>query len=87
MIRIDPRLALSRIDDELVLLDESTGKYFGLNPVASRAFELLSEDGDLDRAIKALLSEFDVQPERLKSDMAAFLEKLKERGLASDDAP
>jgi PqqD family protein of HPr-rel-A system len=87
MIRIPETLSVSRLDDELVLLDERSGKYFGLNAVGSRIFSLLKETGDEAATLAALVAEYQAPEERLKADLGAFIAKLAERGLLKVDAP
>jgi hypothetical protein len=87
MIRISESLATSRLDDELVLLDSRTGKYFGLNPVGSRIFELLKELGQEEAVLAALVAEYAAPAERLKADLSAFIGTLRAKGFLADDAP
>jgi hypothetical protein len=74
------------LDDELVLLDSATGKYFGLNSVGSRIFELLMETGDMGMTVAALISEFEANEEKLNADVASFVRLLEEKGLILKDA-
>jgi hypothetical protein len=85
MIKIPPTVTVSMIDDELVLMDEVTGKYFGLNPVASRMFGLLGETGDFNRTVDALQQAFAADRERLSGDLRAFIDDLAGRGLLTTD--
>lgn len=85
MIRIPESLAASRLDDELVLLDEKTGRYFGLNPVGSRIFQLLKNLGEQEEVVAALHVEYDAPEERLRADVAAFIDTLSRRGLIAVD--
>jgi hypothetical protein len=86
MIKIADSVSTSVIDEELVLLDGETGKYFGLNPVASRMFRLLAETGDEERSAAALLAEYEVSEQRIRSDIAAFVALLIEKGFAERHA-
>ena len=87
MIRIPNTLTTSSLDDELVLLDERTGKYFGLNAVGSRIFQLLKETGDPEAVVAALLAEYEVPEARLRADVSSLVDTLCEKGLLSKDAP
>lgn len=87
MIRIPSSLSTTMLDDELVLLDKTTGKYFGLNPVGSRIFQLLKETGDQMRVVATLLAEYDAPEDRLKADVAAFVDMLVSKKLVAVDAP
>jgi len=84
-MRIADSIATSRLDDELVLLDARTGKYYGLNRIGSRIFQLLSETGDEERIVAALLSEYDVSEDKLRAGIAALLSALSEKGIIAKD--
>ena len=85
MIRFPESVSVCTVDDELVLLDGRSGKYFGLNAVARRVYELLAEGKTRAEALSALLSEFDVDKATLSQDVDAFLRELKARGLVETD--
>jgi hypothetical protein len=87
MIRIPETLSISKIDEELVLLDKNSGKYFGLNPIGSRIFQLLKETGDEERVLAVLRAEYEATEERLRTDLASFVDSLEKQGLVSNDAP
>lgn len=71
-----------QLGEEAVLLDLDSQRYFGLDQVASRLWELLAEDDRLPRARATILEEFDTDAETLDRDLEAFLGQLVERGLA-----
>ncbi len=85
MIRFPEDVSVSRVDDEMVLLDGKSGKYFGINAVGRRIFELLSENPDKKAVLETLMEEYDVEEDRLRADIDRFLSELKERGLAETD--
>jgi hypothetical protein len=69
------------IDDEAVLLDLNSGKYLGLNAVATRTWELIGAGKTLGEMRSALLTEFDVAPDVLDGDLAELLETMRAREL------
>ncbi len=69
------------LDGEAVLLDLASGKYLGLNDVATRVWELLGEGQTLAAIRAALLDEFDVAPEVLDGDLERLLGDMQARGL------
>jgi hypothetical protein len=69
------------LDGEAVLLDLASGKYFGLNRVGTRAWELLAEGHAFGEMHTALLREFDVQAEVLEADLRGLVTELSGRGL------
>ncbi|MBI3162482.1 MAG: PqqD family protein [Chloroflexi bacterium] len=71
------------IGDETILLDAQGGRYFGLDPVGTRMWQLVRQHGALRPAYEILLAEYDVDPERLEIDLLALITRMIEKGLAS----
>ncbi len=69
------------LDGEAVLLNVATGAYFGLNPSATRMWQLLEELQDTTRMRDRMLEEFEVEPSELARDIEAFLDEMSRRGL------
>lgn len=69
------------LEDDTLLLNVTTGRYHGLNPVAARIWELLADPISEDRLIAQLLEEFEVTPEACRTEVTAFLASLRDRGL------
>ncbi len=77
-----PETVLFRdLDGEAVLLATDSGKYFGLNEVGTRMWSLLRQHGDVEAVCDALLGEYDVPEDRLREDLALFVDTLIDRGL------
>jgi hypothetical protein len=77
-----PKHVLSEsLQDETVVLDMSTGVYFGLSPVASRIWKLLASGSSRLEIEAALLAEFDVEPTVLASDLDNLLTQLEGKKL------
>ena len=70
---------------ETVLLNLNTGVYFGLDPVGSRAWELLLQHGDLPAVVREMSNEFDVDEPTLNRDLEELLGDLTQRGLLLDN--
>ncbi|MFO0555102.1 MAG: PqqD family protein [Polyangiaceae bacterium] len=72
-----PPEVLSRVlDGEAVLLHLGSGTYFGMNEVATRAWELISSGTTYGALRRTLLDEFEVASEQLDSDLRAFVGEL-----------
>ena len=77
-----PKYVLSEsLNHETVVLDMSSGVYFGLSPVASRFWKLLGEGVNRDQIEAALLEEFEVEPEVLRADLDTLLSDLEGKKL------
>jgi hypothetical protein len=75
------------LDGEAVLLDLASGKYLGLNEVATRVWELL-DGGTAFGAIRAaLLDEFAVPPDVLDRDLDQLFAEMRARGLIALELP
>ena len=77
-----PNVVTQEIEGELVLLDLSGERYFSLDSVGARIWQLLGEqDGDVDRVVADMLTEFDVDEPTLRRDIDALLKRLDEARL------
>jgi hypothetical protein len=80
-VALRPDVAFRTIDAEGVVLDLSTGTYFGLNASGTRMWQLLAEHGSLEKVVAALRREFDATAATLERDLVAFVEHLASRDL------
>jgi len=69
------------IEGEAVLLNLKSEKYFGLDPVGTRMWTLLTTSDSIQSAYETLLDEYDVGAEKLRLDMQGLIEKLIANGL------
>lgn len=79
--QISPEILHSKIDDEMILMSIEADSYFGLDPIASRIWELLEQPLDLDELVEKLMEEYEVDAETCREDVQALLEDLQGRGL------
>lgn len=63
------------LDDNQVMMHLDKGKYFGLDPVAKRIWQLIEDPKSIQEITEVLLDEFEVTPEQCLEDVQAFLEK------------
>ncbi len=80
-IQLDPSLLYSKIGDEIVLLTVESGKYFKVDAVGSRIWELIKEPTTIHNLCGKLIEEYDISSEQCYEDIAPFLERLKEDAL------
>ena len=66
---------------EVAILDLRSGIYFGLNEVGARIWHLLQEPRDVNKILKVILEEYDVDSERCKHELLTFLQQLEDKGL------
>ncbi|MDP8924736.1 MAG: PqqD family protein [Chloroflexota bacterium] len=79
---INGSVAGAELGDELVLLNVETGVYFGLDAVGADIWKLLAKGATESEIVDRLLAEYDVEPGRLRAELAAFLAALEDKGLA-----
>ena len=70
---------------ESVLLNLSTGTYFGLDAVGTRLWHLIAEHGSTARVVETLSAEYDVDAHRLEKDVNALIDQLLAKGLLKTD--
>ncbi|MDD5170350.1 MAG: lasso peptide biosynthesis PqqD family chaperone [Syntrophales bacterium] len=74
-------IVASDIDDEKVMMSIEKGRYYGLDPIGSRVWELIEKPVKVVDLIDALLLKYDVDRETCERDVLAFLEELHGDGI------
>lgn len=69
------------VDRELVMLDPEKGRYFGLDSVGHRIWELIETPKSVESLCGALQAEFDVSHETCRADVVAFLDQMQKAEL------
>lgn len=82
-IEIAPHVRYVRVEGDYVLMDLKRGIYLGLDSVASRIWQSLSEHGDANRAAEELCAEYEVEPERALSDIETWIAEWERKDLVS----
>jgi hypothetical protein len=80
-ISIPNDLLSTEVDNEMVLLNPASGKYYSLDDVGTRMWQLMAEHGQLKSVHQALLEEYTVDPEQLEHDLLDLTDKLAANGL------
>ena len=81
-----PDVLIQTVVGEAVLLDLRSQKYFGLNEVGTRAWQVLAETGDAGMVRTRLAQEFRVDGAQLERDLDALFERLLRAGLVEERA-
>lgn len=83
-----PPEVLSRVlDGEAVLLHLGSGTYFGMNEVATRAWEMIVAGTTFETLCESLEQEFEVEGVELESDLREFVDALRAKQLVTVTAP
>ncbi len=78
---VTPGLTAADLGGEAVVLDPNSGRYYGLNELGARIFDLVRKPRSVERIMDALLQEYDVKESKLKEDLLAFLHEMEQRQL------
>jgi hypothetical protein len=71
------------LDGEAVILDLSAGRYFGLNEIGTRIWQLIAENGTLKTVFDVLCAEYDAPPETIERDLLMLVSSLAEARLGT----
>jgi hypothetical protein len=66
---------------EAAILNARTGMYYGLDAVGARVWSLIQQPRTVQNVREALLSEYDVDPDRCECDLLALLNQFLAEGL------
>ena len=80
-ISIGHDVHFQEVGGEAVLLNLESGKYFGLDRIGTRMWQLLTEHGQVEPVFRVLLQEYDVPEDRLLQDLISLIDKLAAHGL------
>ena len=80
-VKIHPDVLFQAVNGETVLLNLKNERYFGLDEVGTRIWQLLNDDGDLQKVFEIMLDEYDVDAFQLEQDIGKLVGELVEAGL------
>jgi hypothetical protein len=80
-IKIQDDVLFQELQGEAVLLNLKTGVYLGLNPIGTRIWQLLQQDGSLSKTVDVLLEEYDVGRDQLTRDLLDLVAQMGQQGL------
>ncbi len=63
------------LDNHQVIMHINNGKYFGLNPIGKRIWELIEEPKSIEEITAMLLSEYNISPDQCKVEVQEFMNK------------
>ena len=73
----NPEPITGSLHDHLVVLDITKGKYFSLNPVATRIWELLEKPHSIDELCNSLIEEYEVGPDQCRQEVEEYLSEME----------
>ncbi len=72
---------VQQVAGEAVLLNLQSERYFGLDGVGTRMWNLITTSDSIQSAYEALLSEYEVDADQLRRDVQNLVGNLLENGL------
>ena len=80
-VRVPDDVLISRLQEESVILNLDSERYFGLDDVGTRFLSVLTTSDSIDEAYQSLAEEYDVDPEMLRQDLEALIQNLLQKGI------
>ncbi|MFQ4140792.1 PqqD family protein [Chlorogloeopsis sp. ULAP02] len=71
----------SEVLGETVILNITSGIYYGLNETGTFIWNLIQEPKTVEYILGVLLDEYEAEPEECKKDLLALIEDLAEKGM------
>jgi hypothetical protein len=89
IVVVSKELAAADLGDEVAILNTKNGVYYSLNPVGATIWSLIQEPRSVRDVCEALVTQYDVEPDRCEHDAIALLQQLAENELIDvvDDTP
>lgn len=80
-VKVPQGVLVSGLQEESVILNLDSERYYGLDDVGTRMFSVLTASDSIEAAYQTLLEEYTVDREALKEDLVSLIDKLLEQGL------
>ena len=80
-VRVPDDVLISHLQDESVILNLNSERYFGLDDVGTRMLSVLNNSDSIEAAYESLAAEYDVDRQALRNDLTALIENLLQQGL------
>ncbi|MEM9808147.1 MAG: PqqD family peptide modification chaperone [Cyanobacteria bacterium P01_D01_bin.56] len=72
-----PEQVSSELNGEVVILNLTSGVYYGLNEVGARIWELIQQPRSVEQIYSILLDEYEVAPDACQQELFNLLQGLK----------
>jgi hypothetical protein len=80
-VTVPDDVLISRLQEESVILNLDSERYYGLDDVGTRFLSVLTTSDSIETAYEQLRSEYNVDPQVLRADLLALIENLINQGL------
>ena len=80
-VKIPDDVLISKLQEESVILNLDSERYFGLDDVGTRILSVLTTSDSIEAAYQRLVEEYDVDGQALRLDLAELIENLLTYGI------
>jgi hypothetical protein len=80
-VTVSPDVLYQTIEGHAVLLDLAGERYYSLDDVGTRIWQLLAEQSDVSTVLERLLDVYEIDRASLTRDLTAFFDRLASAGL------
>jgi hypothetical protein len=80
-VKIPDDVLISKLQEESVILNLDSERYYGLDDVGTRFLAVLTTSESIEAAYETLAREYDVDPQILRQDLLELVHNLVEEGL------
>ena len=80
-VKLPDEVLISNLQEESVILNLDTERYFGLNKIGTRMLSVLTTSTSIEAAYELLLNEYEVDGTVLRNDLLALIDELVDQGL------
>jgi hypothetical protein len=82
-VKIPDDVLISKLQEESVILNLDSERYYGLDDVGTRFLSVLTTSDSIEAAYQRLVSEYDVDRQLLRNDLLELIENLAAQGIIS----
>jgi len=80
-VKIPDDVLISKLQEESVILNLDSERYYGLDDVGTRFLSVLTTSDSIEAAYETLAKEYDVDAQLLRRDLAELVERLAAMGI------
>ncbi len=80
-VKIPDDVLISHLQEESVILNLDSERYYGLDDVGTRILSVLTTSDSIEAAYELLLEEYEIDSAVLRQDLLALIESLAEQGI------
>ena len=80
-VRVPDDVLISNLQEESVILNLDSERYYGLDDVGTRFLSVLNTSDSIAAAYEKLIQEYDVDEEMLRKDLLTLVENLRAQGI------